>query len=323
MKPSFRLRQVNGIFGDPCLYVRLLREKRALLFDLGDISALSAGEISTVSDVFVTHTHIDHFIGFDTLLRACLRRETPLTVYGPPKITSCIEGKLKGYTWNLITDYPAVIRVVAFTGREIVRSVFRAANSFRREREGRVPSDGLLLHDPLFRVSAVKLNHATPCLAFSLEEEIHININKDALLRRGLSVGPWLSRFKELLRKGPRHARAKVSVAAQVYTVGELADIASMGRGQKVVYATDIAMTRMNRERLTLLAKGADDFYCEAYFLDRDSDRARQRFHLTARACGSIARAAEVARLSVIHVSPKYHDSAEEVIIEAMTAFRR
>ena len=104
MKPTFHHRLVNNFFEDPCVYVRVLREKRAFLFDLGDISRLSPSDIQKISDVFVTHTHIDHFIGFDILLRALLRRESPLRIFGPANIIGCVEGKLKGYTWNLIKE---------------------------------------------------------------------------------------------------------------------------------------------------------------------------------------------------------------------------
>ena len=68
------MKLVNGGFGDPALYLQCVWEKRALLFDLGQITALRPGEILRVSDVFVTHTHIDHFIGFDHLLRVMLNR---------------------------------------------------------------------------------------------------------------------------------------------------------------------------------------------------------------------------------------------------------
>jgi ribonuclease Z len=78
MKPTFHHRPVNGPYEDPALYVRLLRQRRAFLFDAGDISSLSQGDIQKLTDVFVTHTHIDHFIGFDLILRSLLRRERPL-----------------------------------------------------------------------------------------------------------------------------------------------------------------------------------------------------------------------------------------------------
>jgi ribonuclease Z len=74
---------VNDPFDDPGLYVDLAFERRALLFDLGDIGRLAPRKLLRVSDVFVTHRHMDHFAGFDQLLRRLLGREKVLNLYGP------------------------------------------------------------------------------------------------------------------------------------------------------------------------------------------------------------------------------------------------
>jgi ribonuclease Z len=62
MKPVFHARLLNDYFGDPCLFIRILYEKRALLFDLGTIHSLKPSELHKITDVFVTHTH-NHFMG--------------------------------------------------------------------------------------------------------------------------------------------------------------------------------------------------------------------------------------------------------------------
>ena len=70
--PIYHAQLVNGVFGDPGLYIDLKFQSRALLFDIGDIAALSTRKLLRVTDVFVSHTHMDHFAGFDHLLRVCL-----------------------------------------------------------------------------------------------------------------------------------------------------------------------------------------------------------------------------------------------------------
>ncbi len=91
-----------------------------------NIGTLSPGSLMKITDVFISHTHIDHFIGFDMLLRAVLRRDVPLKIFGPANIINCVEGKLKGYTWNLIKDYPLKIEVFEVQGSVISHASFHA-----------------------------------------------------------------------------------------------------------------------------------------------------------------------------------------------------
>jgi ribonuclease Z len=69
------------------------------------------------------------------------------------------------------------------------------------------------------------------------------------------------------------------------------------------------------------LACGADLFYCEAAYPERDRDRAAARFHLTAGQAGRLAAEAQVRRLAVFHFSPNYRDCPGDLLDEAMAAF--
>lgn len=321
MKPTFIHRLINGPFEDPSLFIRIIRERRAFLFDIGSIDRLKPGDLQKITDVFVTHTHIDHFIGFDTLLRALLRREKPLRVYGPSNITDCVEGKLRGYTWNLIKEYPLVIKVFCIRGDKIMTSSFQAENCFKRIEDGISDFDGTILREPLFRVKAVELDHQIPCLSFSLEEEFHININKATLLEKGLPVGPWLSELKKAIRE-QKSGDTEFMISKTRYTLKELREITKITKGQKISYVVDVSLNDENIKRIIELARYSDTLYCEAYFLEKDRDRALERSHLTAKTAGKIAKEAKVKNLVVMHFSPKYRKQPETLEDEAIREFR-
>jgi ribonuclease Z len=69
--------------------------------------------------------------------------------------------------------------------------------------------------------------------------------------------------------------------------------------------------------------RDADTLYCEAYFLEADAERARERNHLTAALAGRIAREAGVRELVLAHFSPKYRGHGETPEEEALKEFRR
>jgi len=321
MKPSFHHKLVNGPYEDPVLYVRLFREKRALMFDCGDITPLSLSQMLKVSDLFVTHTHIDHFIGFDRLLRTLLRREAPLRVYGPGGISRCVEGKLKGYSWNLIREYPIVIEVSEIAAGRLTRTAYRAPNEFRAEDLGSVPFDGLVMKEPAYKVSAVEVQHEIPCLSYSLQEEFHINVIKESLNKMDIPAGPWLTDLKKAIWEN-RPGDTMIETAAGPRTLSELQGIVKIAEGQKVSYVTDLTPTEENVTRAAELAKGSTSLYCESFFVSSERERALERNHLTARETAEIALKSGSKKLIPIHFSAKYKGRETDPGQEALELFR-
>ncbi|MCZ7566532.1 MAG: MBL fold metallo-hydrolase [Burkholderiales bacterium] len=211
MRLIFSPELVNGPFGDPGLLLDFKFERRALLLDLGDVTALPPKKLLRVSDVFVSHTHMDHFYGFDRLLRVCVGRETGVRLYGPPGFLEQVEHKLAAYTWNLVENYPvdfaiAVHEVAPDWSMRAAR--FGCHRRFRREPAAapRLPP-GVLLDDPAFSVRAEFLDHKTACLAFAVEEKMHVNVWKNRLAELGLPTGPWLKALKDAVFAGAPKAR--------------------------------------------------------------------------------------------------------------------
>ena len=200
MKPILHPSLVNDPLGDPGLFVQFLYEKRAFLFDMGDQSPLTNADLLKVTHIFVSHTHIDHFIGFDRFLRIVFGREKTITLYGPENFIANVEGKLAGFTWNLVDRYDESLTlevVEVHTGR-LKKATFRAIEKFQRSDEREESwNGGVILDEPALSVSAAVLEHRVPCLGFALKEKFHVNINKDELTAMHLEPGEWLNRVKQ------------------------------------------------------------------------------------------------------------------------------
>lgn len=321
MKPSFHAKLLNNPFEDPVLYVRLLREGRAMLFDSGFTAGLSARDILKITDIFVSHAHIDHFIGFDSILRLHLRREGSLKLYGPEGFINCVKGKLSSYTWNLTGDCPLVIEAYEVNNDLLRKTVFKAKNSFRLEDSGSVPFRGVLLESSFFRVKGSVFDHRIPCLAFSLEEDFHVNIDKVKLRALDLPVGPWLSELKKSIRE--KGTEKVFTIDGKKWNYSELEEIANITRGQKLSYVVDMLGSEENIKKAVGLARDSDILYIETYFLNKDKERARERFHLTAKEAGRIAREAGARRMETFHFSPKYMDNPDDLIREAEEEFKK
>ena len=87
------------------------------------------------------------------------------------------------------------------------------------------------------------------------------------------------------------------------------------------MYVTDVLNSAENRERIVALAAGADIFFCEAGYPERDTERAQARYHLTTVQAGRLAAEAGARHFAVFHLSPKYRDCAGDLVAEAMAAF--
>jgi ribonuclease Z len=330
MRPLFHPSLVNGRYGDPTVYVETLFEKRSLLFDVGEIASLAPRRIRRVDQVFVSHAHIDHFVGFDHLLRLLVGHEKSVQLFGPPGFAEHVFHKLQAYRWNLVENYPCdLVFDVSELGTEnsISTTRFRLRKAFAAEPLGsRKTIAGVLCDEPTHRISAAILEHGTPCLAFALQEAAHVNVWKNRLIERGLPVGPWLLSLKKAVveRRADDHL-IRIEEAAtsdRLVPLASLRDLVTVAAGQTIAYVTDVADMPANRAAIVALIQNADILFIEAAFAGSDAALARERAHLTTTAAGEIAREANVRRVEPFHFSPRYAGEQERMLAEVMAAFR-
>jgi ribonuclease Z len=258
----------------------------------------------------------------------------PLHLVGPAGFADRVKHKLKAYTLDLLGEDSCdfVITVAEFNGERFDRRCeFHARETFRQREVSSVQlPPGTLLDGPRtlpdedeFRIDSVVLDHGTPCLAFAFEEKLRVNVWSEGLKLLRLPVGPWLSDAKQAVRRGAPDDSKIVIRHDQSLPRGALKQHAlRTARGQKIAYVVDAAYHETNINRIVALARGADQLFMEAPFLEMDAEVAAQRRHLTARQAGAIAKRAGVSRFVPFHFSARYRDQEDRLRSEVERAFR-
>jgi ribonuclease Z len=274
---------------------------------------------------------MDHFAGFDRLLRLLMGRDKTLRVFGPRNFLKNVEGKLAGYTWNLVDNYTGclVLEAAEIHADTVLRRRYLCRNRFAPGKDAETAAfDGTLHRETGLTISAVQLDHGIPCLAFTLQESFHVNIRPEALAALELQPGPWLQSMKTALYNGESPdteitAQTSGRRPPQTFRLADLtAKIAIITPGQKVSYVADVGYTKKNADLILAHSHHADHLFIEAAFMDEHRDIARLKNHLTARQAGTLAGLARVKQFTPFHFSPRYTDRGHLLEAEARLAYQ-
>lgn len=330
MRHHVHLRLINPPFSDPGLYVDVGRRRGAMLFDIGESGSLSRAELARVSHVFISHTHVDHVIGFDRLVREMLGKAVDLKVYGPEGIITHVGNRLSAYTWNLVGGValsPAVI-VTEVRAEFHLRQRFECRNGFVPVRAPQqMPPDAIIMTDGDWRVSTEILDHRTPCLGFRLATRDSLNVDPVALADAGFAAGAWIKMLKSMAAHAPIPEAARVTAitrSGQPQSVPAAAlarAVLTKSRGKTYAYITDASFSPENVKKIVRLAQDADHLFIEAPFLSIHEHHASSKCHLTARQAGTLAALARAADFTVFHFSPRYRGCEDQIEAEARRAF--
>jgi ribonuclease Z len=287
-----------------------------------------------VTHAFVSHTHMDHFAGFDHLLALGLGRMPQLVVWGGPHFCDQLEHKLMAYTWNVVHRYEVPMRIEAHAleaDGSRTHAHFESTERFVRRDDppSSMTEDDLLLEDPLFTVRARIVDHEMPVLAFAIDETAQVRVATDRIAAMGLATGPWLRTLKQAALAGASDA-TPIDIAwcdrngahTTQRSVGELRPLVlDTVPGRRIGYVTDLRFTEANIEQLSRHLNEVDLLHIESVFLDEDRDHALRKNHLTARQAGEIARRLNAKKVVPFHFSPRYHGMEQAVRAEVWRAW--
>jgi ribonuclease Z len=235
----------------------------------------------TLSDIFFTHFHADHYLGVIGLVRtlSLQARTEPMTLYGPGGARRHLGGLLEV-------------------------GVERA--TFPLEIEELAPGDKLSRDG--YDVEVVAVEHGRGAVGYALREHMRLGrFDPDKARALGIPEGPLWGRI---------HRGEPVELDdGRTVDASELVGPSRPGR--LVVLSGD---TRPCAS-LVAAADGADLLVHDATFGEDEKDRAEDTGHSTAVEAAQVALAARVKCLVLTHVSARYSVNAKELEDQARLVF--
>ena len=262
----------------------VVREGETLLFECGEGTQrqmMRYGTSFTLSDIFVTHFHADHFLGIVGLVRTLglQGRTEPMRLYGP-----------KGAKRIL--------------GAALTLGVERAP--FEVNVEELKPGDAVERNG--YHVLAFGTEHGRASVGYALVEHWRLGrFDPDKARALGIPEGPLWGR----IHKGETIELPDGRSLAPAELVGPPRS------GRKVVYSGDTRPC----ESVVKVAEGADLLIHEATFGDEEKDRARETEHSTAAEAAQVALAAGARKLVLHHLSARYSADADVLLEQARAVF--
>jgi ribonuclease Z len=252
--------------------VALKRAGEILLFDCGEGTQRQFQKSSLsymqISKIFITHFHGDHFLGIPGLIQTMQLNDRDIPLY--------IYGP-KGMNDILVQ----LLSLGYFKPNYPVIS---------QELDG-----GDILEFEGYKINVIRANHGVPALAYCLVENMRPGkFDKPKALSLGIPEGPLFSKLQKgetISLKDGRKITPDVVLGPE-------------RKGRKIVFSGD---TRPMKEMVEF-AKDADVLIHEATFESELEDVAGEYGHTTAAQAAEIAKEANVEKLFLIHISPRYID---------------
>lgn len=252
--------------------IAVKRGSEIILFDCGEGTQRQFQQSNLsymqISKIFITHFHGDHFLGIPGLIQTMQLndRDKPLHIYGPKGMTE-------------------------LTNQLLTLGYFRP--SYRIIAHDITDGEEIKFDD--YSISALKVSHNVPALAYSVKEYQRAGkFNKSKALKMGIPEGPLFSK----LQKGQTITLPDGKNVTPDIILGP------SRKGRKIVISGDTKPC----DQMIGFSEDADILIHEGTFDTRLQDIAKDYGHTTAAQAAEIAKRARVEKLFLVHISPRYLD---------------
>lgn len=261
--------------------VLLRREGDLFLFDGGEGTQVSLRRLNLkwkkINAIFISHTHADHVTGLPGILM----------------LSSQVDRKEPLYIFG-----PPKIAEYIETSRKVLDMYINYPIIVKE-----IEAPCIVYKGDDFVVRAFPLEHTKTCVGYTLEEKNRPGIfDPEEAKKLKVPQGPLWGK----LQKGESVLNTDGIEVKSEQVVGK------ERHGRKFSFVTDTLY-------LPSIAKEvykSDLLICEGMFSEDCADQAKEKKHMTARQCATIARDAQAKRMAMIHYSPRYNDSNLEVLLK-------
>jgi ribonuclease Z len=264
--------------------VVIKREGETLMFDCGEGTQrqmMRFGVSFSLTEIFFTHFHADHYLGIIGLLRtlSLQERTEPMHLYGPPGAEQLLSDAINLGVER--TPFPVDIREL------------RAGERLSRDD---------------YDIEVFDVEHGRGAVGFALREHERLGrFDPDRARELGIPEGPLWGRI---------HAGESVELPNGVKI--DHAELVGPSRpGRLVVFTGDTS----GCESVVSAADGADLLVHEATFGEEEKERAKETSHSTAVEAAKVALAARAKQLVLTHVSARYSANSKALLEEARAVF--
>ncbi|HBA88116.1 MAG TPA: ribonuclease Z [Geobacter sp.] len=315
LEPTF----FAGLFDDPLLLVRVRPTGRAILFDCGKIHHLAKRVYTSIDAIFISHAHMDHFMGMDSVIRHSHASPRTIDVFGPPGLSGRMANKFACYDWNLADTFWGNFRVSEVNNDgSIASTLFSGPQAFAATPEGE--RTGVLYGNRHLTVTAVHCEHRIAVLAYRVDEGAAFVIDDARIADEGVRKGEWLKTMEKMFHNGAMEGspirypwsrgdiveeRVEHDAAALYRRIRKLEKPASIG------YVTDIGFSEGNMESIAGLLEGVSLLVCECAFLASERKKAQLSRHLCSTEFNMMLDRLRPSYVLPMHFSKTYQRGSE------------
>lgn len=261
--------------------VLLRRDGDLFLFDGGEGTQVSLRRLNLkwkkISAIFISHTHADHITGLPGILMLSSQVDRTEPLY--------IYGppKIKEYietsrrVLDMYINYPIIVKEIE------APCVVHTGKDYT--------------------VRAFPLDHTKTCVGYTLEEmDRPGEFNPEKARELKVPVGPLWAQ----LQNGSEVKNEDGQTIKPEQVLGKKRS------GRKFSFVTDTLF----KPSIIDEVRGSDLLVCEGMFEEALIDQAKEKKHMTAKQAATIAKEADVRRMTMIHYSPRYTDKELHVLLE-------